>query len=126
VEIFADEGPLEGRGGALVVCLESQKPVLEFGPRTEVVGSANLSLYNREVDLDLVEPTSVDRSVHKNGIGPLGSETVDGLLPTMNGTIVHNPEEPMGGAVVRLAHDLTDEARYRDSGELNRCSLTSG
>jgi len=64
-----------------VVGLESQQPLLELAQRTEVVGGENFSLNDRQVDLDLVEPTGMDRGMDQNGIGPLGAETVGGLLP---------------------------------------------
>jgi hypothetical protein len=53
--------------------------------------------------------------VHQDGIGPFGAKSVDGLLPTMNRTIVHNPEDSMGGVVGRLAHDLTNQAIHRSN-----------
>ena len=110
MQIFAGEGPPEGGGTTFVVGLESQQPLFELGQRTEVVGGENFSLNDRQVDLDLVEPTGMDRGVDQNGVGPLGAEPVGGLLPAMSRTIVHDPEDPAGGPIGRLVHDLTDQS----------------
>ena len=107
---LAGEGPPEGRGTMFVVGLESQQPLFELGQRTEVVGGENFSLNDRQVDLDLVEPTGMDRGVDQNGVGPLGAEPVGGLLPAMSRTIVHDPEDPAGGPIGRLVHDLADQS----------------
>jgi hypothetical protein len=40
-EIFAGEGPLKGRGAALIVGLEGEQTLLEFGQRREIVGGEN-------------------------------------------------------------------------------------
>ena len=98
LQIFAGEGPAEGGSTAFVVGLKSKQAFLELGQGTEVIGGQNFSLNDRQVDLDLVEPTGVDRSVDQNGIGPLGAETVSGLLPAMSGTFIYDPEDPAGGA----------------------------
>src|SRR6516162_686189 len=113
MQIFAGEGPPEGGGTTLVVGLESQQPLFELGQRTEVVGGENFSLNDRQVDLDLVEPTGMDRGVDQNGVGPLGAEPVGGLLPAMSRTIVHDPEDPAGGPIGRLVHDLADQSIHR-------------
>jgi len=90
--------------------LESKGTLLELGQGTEVVGRENFSLNDREVDLDLVEPAGVNWCVDKNGVGPLGAETVDRFLPAMNGTIVHDPEDSARCVIRRLAHNLTNQA----------------
>jgi hypothetical protein len=104
---------------AFVVGLESKETLLEFGQRTEVVGRKDFSLNDREVDLDLVEPTGMDRGVDKNGVGPFGAEMVGGFLPAMSGTIIHNPEDPLGGLVGRLAHDLSNKAIHGSNAVLD-------
>ena len=58
-EVVAGELPLKRSGGGLVAILEgkeSPSSVVEIG---EVVGSEELALENREVDLDLVQPGGV-------------------------------------------------------------------
>ena len=47
----------------------------------------DLSLNNGKVDLSLVEPTGVDRSVDEYGVRPLGTERVGSLLTAMSGTV---------------------------------------
>jgi len=62
------------------VGLESQQALFEFGPRREVIGGEDLSLHDGKVDLNLVEPTGVDRSVNEDGVRPERTEPVGGLL----------------------------------------------
>ena len=41
----------------------------------------------------------MDWSVNKNGVRPLGVEAIDGLLTTMRGAVVHDPENAAGRLV---------------------------
>ena len=70
IEIGAREGPLEGLGGLLIALLEPQQLCSKCGEVGKVVGREHLALDDREVDLDLVEPTGVDRSVDEDEVGP--------------------------------------------------------
>ena len=54
--------------------LESDEALLEFGQAREIIRGEDLALNNRKVDLDLVEPTGVDRSVYEDRVRPLGAE----------------------------------------------------
>jgi len=62
-QIAASKTPMERRRSSLVVSLKSEQPLFEFGQRRDVVGGENLPLDYREEDLDLVEPTGMDRGV---------------------------------------------------------------
>ena len=66
MEIVAGEGPVEGRCRTLVMGLKSKQALFEFLQRREVVGSEDLSLNDREIDFDLVEPASVDRCMNED------------------------------------------------------------
>jgi len=59
------------------VDLESEQALFEFGQRGEIVGRQDFSLNDREIDLDLVEPTGVDGSVDEDRVGPFGAEAFD-------------------------------------------------
>ena len=89
--------------------LEGKETLLEFGQGREIVGRENLSLNDGEIDLDLIEPTGVDRRVDENGIGPFITQTVGGFLASVSGAVVHDPKDPSSGLVGLLAHDLGDE-----------------
>jgi hypothetical protein len=52
-------------------------------------------------------------------LGHLARQMVGGFLPAMSGTIVHNPEDPMGIFVRRLAHDLTNKAIHGSNAVLD-------
>ena len=115
MQVAACESPLEGRGCPLIVELETKEALLEFGQRREIVGREDLSLNDREIDLDLVEPTGVNRSVDEDRVGPFGAEAFDRLLAPMSGTIVHDPEDAASGLVGLLGHDFGDEAFHRSN-----------
>jgi hypothetical protein len=53
-------------------CSSSAKEEKSFGVRIE-----DLSLNDREVDLNLVEPARVDRRVDEDGVGPFGAEAAE-------------------------------------------------
>src|SRR6185295_650269 len=62
VQIAASEGPLERFGGPLVAGQEGHHVPLQIGQALEVTRCEQLALNDREVNLDLVEPTGVNRS----------------------------------------------------------------
>jgi len=87
--------------------LETKEAILNFFERGEVVRCEHLSLDNGEVDLNLIEPTGMDRAVdgHDFGIGRL--KTFDRGSATMGGTVVDDPKHTAGLAVRGLVHDLS-------------------
>ena len=69
-EIIARESPFKRRCGLFVALLKVQEPLLELGQGREVIGGERLSLHDGEVNLDLVEPTGVNRGVHQDDVRP--------------------------------------------------------
>jgi hypothetical protein len=110
VEIIAREGPLEGLGGFLVVLLEPHQLFSKRGEVRKIVGRQQLALDDGEIDLDLVEPTGVDRSMDEDDIGPFGAQSSSSALAAMRGAVVDDPEHAAGRPVRLLAHDLRDQA----------------
>src|SRR5215204_2284628 len=110
VEIIAREGPLEGLGGLLVVLLEPHQLFSKRGEVRKIVGRQQLALDDGEIDLDLVEPTGVDRSMDEDDIGPFGAQSSSSALAAMRGAVVDDPEHAAGRPVRLLAHDLRDQA----------------
>lgn len=47
---------------ALVVLLETQQPVLDLREAGEIIGSERFALDDGQVDLDLAEPTGVEKA----------------------------------------------------------------
>ena len=92
VQVTASKGPLERFGGRLIPGLEGHQVSLQIGQALEVTRRKQLALNDREVDLDLVEPTGVNRSVNKNDVGPSGSKAIGGASTTVAGAIVGNQE----------------------------------
>jgi len=80
-------------GCPFIVGLESDETLFEFGQAREIIRGEDLALNNRKVDLNLVEPTGVDRSVHEDRVRPLGAEAVGALLTAVSGAVVHDPED---------------------------------
>src|SRR6266478_2988318 len=106
-EIAASEFPLEWAGNSSVVLFESQEPLFHFGERGEVIGGEHLALDDREVDLDLIEPTGVHRSVDRGDRGPPLAHAVSAALPAMRGAIVEDPEDASCRAIGFPRHDLS-------------------
>ena len=102
--------------------LEGKETLFEIGQRGKIVRCEDLSLDNREIDFDLVEPTGVHRSVDENGIRPFVTQTLDGLLAPMGGTIVHDPKDAASGFVGFLAHDFGDKPVHRGDAALDFAS----
>ena len=93
--------------------LKGEEALFEIGQGSEIIRGEDLSLNDREVNLNLIEPTGVVRDVDEDGVGPLGTEAVGGFLTPMSGAVVHDPEDATCGLVGLLAHDLVDEAIHR-------------
>ena len=93
VQVGAGEGPLKRTGGLLVVVLEGQQALLEFGEGGKVIGGEDLRLDDGEIDLNLVEPTGVDRGVDQHDRGPRRAQAVGGLFAAVGGTVIGNPED---------------------------------
>jgi hypothetical protein len=117
VQVGAGEGPLKGSGSLLVVVLEGEQTLLEFGEGGEVIGSENLALNNGEIDLDLIEPAGMDRGVDEHDRGPRGAQAVGGFFAAVGGTVVGNPKDAPRGAIGFYRHDLFYEAvKWLDTG----------
>jgi hypothetical protein len=108
-EVLASEGPLKRGGNLFVVLLKSQETLLEFRQRREIIWCEDLALNNGEVNLDLIQPTDVHRSVEWDQGRPLVLKATDALRAAMRGAIVHDPEDPRSRAVGFLTHHLGDQ-----------------
>ena len=78
MQITSRKGPLERFGGPLVAGLKGHNVSLQFGQPFEVAWGEQLTLNDREVDLDLVEPAGVNRRMDQNDVGPSGGEAISG------------------------------------------------
>ena len=70
-EILSCEPPLEGFGDGLVVTPECQQALRQLLQGREIVGRQDLSLEDREIDFDLIEPTGVNGPVNEHQVGVL-------------------------------------------------------
>jgi len=81
VQVGAGEGPPKRTGGLLVMVLEGQQALLEFGEGGEVIGREDLTLDDGEIDLNLVEPAGVDRGMDQHDRGPRRAQAVGSFSP---------------------------------------------
>jgi hypothetical protein len=70
VEVVSGEGPVEGCGRVVVVVFEVGQASGDLVQIEKVVGVDDLALNEREDDLDLVEPGSVNGQMDQPQIGP--------------------------------------------------------
>ena len=65
---------------------------------------------DREIDFDLIEPTSMDGPVNEHQVGILALEPLDCPGTSMRRTVVDDPEDRACPTIGMLAHDLMDQA----------------
>src|SRR5437879_2077642 len=58
-EIPTGESPVERDGDLLIVMLKGKQTFLDLGQRREIIGDKDLALDDREVNLDLIQPTGM-------------------------------------------------------------------
>ena len=68
-KVVFGESPVEGFGRLVVSVLKTADAVFHVSSFCEVVGRECFSLKDGEVDLDLVEPTRVDRKMVGDQVG---------------------------------------------------------
>jgi hypothetical protein len=98
-EVAAGEGPLKGLGRLGIAHLKPEEAILEGGERREVVWGEDFALDDREVDLDLVEPTGVNRRVHEHEPWPGGLQSRGGAGALVGGAVVDDPEHAASGPI---------------------------
>src|SRR5918994_6716524 len=113
IKIVAGEPPGKRLSHLLVTLLKGDEVFGQNLKVGEVVGSEDLALNHREVDLDLVEPGSMCRKVDEVQVGPLSLKALHRSLTPMRGAIVHDPEHPLGGRVRLPLHYLLDQPPER-------------
>ena len=88
--------------------------MLESPHRGEIAGSEYLALHDREVDLDLVEPTRMNGCVYGDNRWPLTQEAGRAGRSSMGRAVVHDPEHAFRGPIGFPGHDLLHEAFKRN------------
>src|SRR5213596_1018703 len=96
VELGAGEAPLERLRDLDVVALEVEDGALETGQVGEVVGLEQLALEDREVDLDLVQPTGMDGQVDEAYVRPASLEPLDAVSASVRRAVVDDQEDAAG------------------------------
>ncbi len=101
--------PLEGFGALLITLLKSEEIIFELKDRVHVIWGEDLPLHNGEVDLDLVEPTSVDGKINRVNCGPGLLQSPYRGCTAMYGAVIDHEKDAICSAVGRLLHDLGHE-----------------
>ena len=109
MQIPTREGPVERLGGPLIASLERHQLLLQVSQALEDVGSEQLALEHRDIDLDLVKPTGVNWRVNQNDVGPSGMEAGSGASTAVAGAVVCDQEHALRRPVGRLTEDLADK-----------------
>jgi len=69
VEVLAGELPFEGLSRSCPVVLKVQKALGDSVEIRKIIGRQDLSLDDREIDFDLIEPTGMNRRMHERQAG---------------------------------------------------------
>ena len=113
MKIAACESPFERLRGSLISALEGHQRPPECSKAVEIHWREQLTLNDGEVDLDLVEPTGVDRGVDQDDVGPPGLEARGGPRATMGRAIVGDEIHAMRGTIGFRGHDPRDKTLKR-------------
>src|SRR5438132_3496398 len=112
-QILTRECPLKRARGGFVSVLEAEQRRFEGGEVSEVAGRQHLALDDGKVDLDLIQPTRMNRREAWNQVRPLALQALGSPRPAMARAVVHNPEDATGGSVRLLRHHLRHESIER-------------
>src|ERR1035437_7196119 len=95
-QVIARELPLEWFGDGLVVTLKAFAAVGQHFQGGKIVWGQDFPLDDREVNLDLVEPTGMDGAMDHPEIGVTVLQAFHTALAPVGGAIVHDPEDAPG------------------------------
>jgi hypothetical protein len=87
--------------------VKTKQSFLNLRQARKVVRAKNLALDDGKVDLDRVQPAGVDGRVDGDDVGPLSTQVIGGFLTAMRRTVIHDPENPRGGSIGFLRHNLS-------------------
>src|SRR5215469_12143384 len=96
LQVLACELPIKGSGRRFPVVLKVQQPLGEDVQIREIIRGENLSLHDRKVNFDLIEPTGVSGCMDKLygwTARILLAQAFHSTLPAMHRTVVHDPED---------------------------------
>ena len=82
-KVLTRELPLEGTGSRLPVVLKIEEVLSQSVEIGKVIGRKHFALNNREVNLDLIEPTGVNGSMHESEATIAIAQTLCGSNPTV-------------------------------------------
>ena len=100
------------------MALELPEGMGDFFQGFEIIGREHLSLDDREVDFDLIEPTAVNWSMDQLQAGIPLLQSLHTGDSSMGGTIINNPEHATRLAIGGLVHHLIDQVVKGDNAAL--------
>src|SRR5712691_4449081 len=80
-QILSRKRPFERARSSVVVVLKAEQCGLKSGEISEIARGQHLALDDREIDLDLIQPTGVNGGEHGNQRGPLTLKPLDRFYP---------------------------------------------
>jgi hypothetical protein len=107
-EFFAIKAPVERAGISIREFLVQQQTTLHICEISEVVRGEYLPLHQREIDLDLIEPTRMNWRMKQDQVRVSLGQASDCGLSTMRRAVVDHPEDAFRGTVGLVTHDLSD------------------
>ena len=90
----------------MVSVLEIYKPCFDLLNRLKIIWSENLSLNDREVNLNLIQPTGMYRKVNGNDIRPSFCQSFNAGLPSMRGAIINDEKHTFRRMIRFLCHKV--------------------
>jgi hypothetical protein len=112
-QVSAREAPVERSCRSVVAVLEALQAIGQSGEVGEVGRLDDLSLDDREDDLDLVQPGGMHGQVDESGLRPCCRHPVDRPLAIVRGAVVNYPVDASGASVGLEVHDPFDEFHER-------------
>src|SRR5271166_5836905 len=109
----AVEFPFERTGLLVAQLLVKPKSLLNLFETGEVIRGQDFSLNDREVDLHLIQPTRMNRRMDQESLTVSLTQPPNRRLTAVRGTVIHDPENPIGRTVGLTSHHLIDQAAER-------------
>ena len=108
-QVLPGEIPVKWLGGSHEELPEGADAICNLLEVGKVIGGQCLSLQDREIDLDLVEPTGVNRQWHGGRVGKLVMEPVGKGSRAMRTALIDDPKHPPSRLIRFPSHDLRDK-----------------
>ena len=111
--IGTGEFPFKRLGNGFEIAFQALHSISELRKRFKIIWCKNFSLKNREINLDLIQPTGMNRAMNRCNFRIFGLNTVDGIFSSMRRPVIDDQENPSRFAVSRTFYDFVEQTRRR-------------